>query len=164
MDDAMQALAQRAVKCKAWRWLPGMQAVKDASILCASADASEVYRCVVGAEGGDDAIWCSHEGDTSIGGEELGAYWLDGCAAPDLTDRATVLLLLDLVRDAWGDPWAQNEPAGFGEPASEHPSVGFGVTPPGLWRVIAWPPAIRRTLGEGKTEAEALVAALEAAR
>lgn len=106
MDDAMQALAQRAVKCKAWRWLPGMQAVKDASILCASADASEVYRCVVGADGGDDAIWCSHEGDTSIGGEELGAYWLDGCAVPDLTDRATVLLLLDLVREAWGDPGA----------------------------------------------------------
>ena len=64
-------------------------------------------------------------------------------ALPDLTDPATVGCLLALVREAWGDPRA-------------YVRASFG------WEWITdycaekWPPG-------GETEAEALVAALEAA-
>ena len=66
-------------------------------------------------------------------------------ALPDLTDPATLGALLALVREAWGDPLMQAMNAGGGW-------VGFRPAP--IW-----------TDKEGcyETEAEALVAALEAA-
>ena len=70
---------------------------------------------------------------------------LDPEAVPDLTDPATLGCLLALVREAWGDPLMQVMNAGGGW-------VGFRPAP--IW-----------TDKEGcyETEAEALVAALEAA-
>ena len=72
----------------------------------------------------------------------------DADALPDLTDPATLGCLLALVRAAWGMP------------------TGIAVTyssDEGLWGV-SWSGATHGGwCGRGKTEAEALVAALEAA-
>jgi hypothetical protein len=70
---------------------------------------------------------------------------MDGCV-PDLTDPATLGCLLALVREAWGDPAAHCEQ---------------------LFRRISGDWAVFDQSGglvaKGATEAEALVAALEAA-
>lgn len=80
------ALAKRALRCSAWRWLPGMR-----WIAVVTDDDGEEYED--GAQGriengyGDDA---------------------DEAGLPDLTDPATLGALLSLVRDAWGPAtWAQ---------------------------------------------------------
>ena len=62
---------------------------------------------------------------------------------PDLSDPATLGCLLALVRDAWGDPLAHVAPVAGG------------------WRV--WLEVDLEVFFDGATEAEALVAALEAA-
>lgn len=117
-DRKLLEMAAKLVKAPGWRWLPGMQAVKDATVLATLAsddpDPGEVYRMVVGPDEDDDrALWCNYESDLHLdGGSEGDAYetttgwWMDGLKVPDLTDRATVLLLIDLVREAWGDDGA----------------------------------------------------------
>lgn len=69
---------------------------------------------------------------------------------PDLTDAATLGCLLALVREAWDD-----------EGAYTMPQIG---SQGGGWDLWACPPADGNCpRGTGDTEAEALVAALEAA-
>jgi hypothetical protein len=63
-------------------------------------------------------------------------------ALPDLTDPATVGCLLALVREAWGDSAAH-------------------AVPDGDWHIYGDMPETEYAIGD--TEAEALVAALEAA-
>ena len=65
---------------------------------------------------------------------------------PDVTDVATVGCLLALVREAWGDP-------------------AITVVPRGatVWAVVCARWLRKKALACGRTEAEALVAALEAA-
>ena len=65
---------------------------------------------------------------------------------PDLTDPATLGCLLALVREAWGD---------------EHLHNGRRIAGWGVWTSASTP--IPQCVGKGDTEAEALVAALEAA-
>ena len=155
----MAALAARLVKAPGWRWLPGMLAVKDATVLATLAsddpDPSEVYRMVVGPDEDDDrALWCNYESDLHLdGGSEGDAYtaptgwWMDGLKVPDLTDRATVLLLLDLVREAYDDEYAHVEPSG---PNNDN-----------KWRVMGWPDGcVLCVHGDGPTEVEALADAL----
>lgn len=105
-------LAQRAVACKGWRWMPGMQL-------------NNGYRLRNG-------------GFTPLG-DEYG--W-----SPDLTDPCTLGGLLALVREAWDDP---------------HLHVGRRIAGWGVWTSQSTP--IPQCVGKGDTEAEALVAALEAA-
>jgi hypothetical protein len=97
-------LARRAVACRHWRWLPGMQTLP------------------------------------------LPAYGL-----PDLSDPATVGALLALVREAWGDPGAS---VWHDRRVSVWSWMADGCIH-GVWRPSD---------ADGyETEAEALVAALEAA-
>lgn len=70
---------------------------------------------------------------------------------PDLSDPATLGCLLALVREAWPGAWA--EPNGPGEGADEAERRAW-------WAVYA---SGRGRIATGATEAEALVAALEAA-
>jgi hypothetical protein len=74
-------------------------------------------------------------------------YWSTDGWLPDLTDPATLGCLLALAREAWGDPYASSR-----------------------WMKPVWKMLVQRmgymnytVVGEGYTEAEALVAALEAA-
>ena len=66
---------------------------------------------------------------------------------PDLTDPATVGCLLALVREAWGDPYVY--------------AMRLNVRRE-IW-VVHVPSDRHNIHGEGETEVEALVAALEAA-
>ena len=69
----------------------------------------------------------------------------DDCV-PDLSDPATLGCLLALVREAWGD---------------QHLHVGRRIAGWGVWTSQSTP--LPECVGKGDTEAEALVAALEAA-
>ncbi len=71
-------------------------------------------------------------------------------ALPDLTDPATLGCLLALVREAWGDPHASVGSAGWDDGEEG-------------WVVVACSPTAKWSLCDCKTEAEALVAALDAA-
>jgi len=85
----MRELAERAVKAKGWRWLPGMRAL-DSSGEEHPARVIDHRRSVV-YEDNDGAI---HEGVVSRSD------------VPDLTDPATLGCLLTLVRDAHRDAYA----------------------------------------------------------
>jgi hypothetical protein len=78
------------------------------------------------------------------------AGWSDTDWLPDLTDPATLGCLLVLVREAWGDPHVYVLSC-----ASDWFTVCSPNAEGGKW--LAHPPI------DGSTEAEALIAALEAA-
>jgi hypothetical protein len=100
------ALARRAVACRAWKWMPGMLTTDGIRVERVDPDGYAIGR--------------------SAGGY---AYTLTADALPDLTDAATVGCVLYLMREVYGADW---------------------LTP-------------ARLLGDGATEAEALVVALESA-
>lgn len=78
--ENLEQLAQRAVACKRWRWMPGMLSNKDL----------RVTRC-------DD--------DGYVVGYYENMSYIAECvpgSLPDLTDPATLGCLLALVRKAWG--------------------------------------------------------------
>lgn len=95
-------------------------------------------------EGGNDYLIGHRQGATRDGGG-----WIDDDSAgylPDLTDPATLGCLLALVREAWGDPLLNV----LYLPTEER------------WGVERWYDGVRRN-GACTSEAESLVAALEAA-
>jgi hypothetical protein len=125
----MVALGRRAVACRGWRWLPGMLTLDGLRV------------CRVEPE----AAWHPQ------GSEEVWRFQA-GTAIPDLSDGPTRGALLDLVREAWGDP-----------------TIHMHALPGGRWRPISathgqwtWGGLLDR-YPDPATEAEALVAALEAA-
>lgn len=79
MDDELMALAQRAVACKAWRWMPGMRSM-------------HMGWRFVGVDGGR-VLWVNRF---------CRRMYPTGTLMPDLTDPATRGCLLALVREAWG--------------------------------------------------------------
>jgi hypothetical protein len=105
-------LAQRAVACKGWRWMPGM---------LATARDGKAWR-----------LWSARGSGRAV--------------LPYLEDPATLGCLLALVREAWGVPTLTTNYV-------DHMDQ------------VAWAvdDTKGRPMGYGATEAEALVAALEAA-
>ena len=87
-------LAERAVVCKAWRWLPGMLAV--------DTDDGCTHRVACVTRSGYPLGCLPQDGGRVW---ELGANEL-----PALTDPATFGCLLVLVREAWQDPEAHAYP------------------------------------------------------
>jgi hypothetical protein len=78
-------LAQRAVACGSWRWMPGMLA----------GTFSDWYRA---CDQKERLYW---QGETNGGWTvDVGEDWV-----PNLIDAATLGCLLELVRDAANDPW-----------------------------------------------------------
>ena len=137
MTPAEQALARRAVACEGWRWLPGMNA-RYRAMACTVIGVRGSDLCLSRPEFVGDPFW-----------EDGG--WISGGAAsllPDLSDPATLGCLLAMVRAAWDDPQIHVAPLW-----SMNRSVG--------WRV--WFGRDLTLYFDGHTEAEALIAALEAA-
>lgn len=129
----MSDLAKRAVACKGWRWMPGMLTLPfhedNERALAVCHPPWRVTRAGVAGPYADDPTWG---------------------ALPDLTDPATLGCMLELVREAWGEPstYAMHD-----RPEDREPGLpwcinfGDGTLMAGVFR----------------TEAEALVTALEAA-
>ena len=131
----MRELAERAVACKHWRWMPGMA-------LCYGA-----FRVLSEEENREHTIYGPDgEGDYEVIAADI--YRM----LPDLTDPATLGCLLALVRDAW-------------EPHRGDDSIPSTMQIGDKWAVgtTAHSTLACIVLPAFDTEVEALVAALEAA-
>lgn len=144
MTDEMQALARRAVACKAWRWMPGMR----------DTTGIRVSRGV--AETPEDAFYPGgiRDGDGRARPEQC---VVAHDALPDFNDPATVGCLLALVREAlgrrvWVKWWCPTAPDMSGIDRSWCEVVDRAGR-----RVVAGPRV------QHPTEAHALVAALAVA-
>lgn len=137
MDEQMIALGRRAVACKGWRWLPGAHWILPGTVL------NGRYRGIL----------------------------LDSDVVPDLTDPATLGCLLALVREAWNDAEMHVMPTFTLETAEQEQAARQSLKPgerlPHEWTVYHGEQerflAYDAEIAHGNTEAEALVAALEAA-
>ena len=136
MNPDQVDLARRAVASPHWRWMPGM----------AGQDALGVpFRCVLPHHSGGALVFA---GMTTMPADA------DSLArmVPDLTDPATLGCILALVREAWGD---SRLVAIYCEAA--HPGQSEG------WAVQCADNRLPVAGEDHPTEAETLVAALEAA-
>ncbi len=154
-DDRWRDLGRRAVACDAWRWLPGMailgrkgsgwrywgrgrvpyHLVQSGSLLLSTKPPTAGGPIVDYSHG----RW-----------QESDLHWL-----PRLDDPATLGCLLALVREAWGAPHMRTQHFADAVPRTSRWEVERG------WYGPTDTHGHRRWFGA--TEAEALVAALEAA-
>ena len=83
--ENQKALGERAVACKAWKWMPGML----------GGTIGDWFRCYAQPDG---LYWQGepHGGWTKTKEDD----WI-----PNLNDPGTKGCLLDLIRDASNDPW-----------------------------------------------------------
>jgi hypothetical protein len=141
MTPELTALERRAVACLKWRWLPGMR---------------WTYPPKPGGYGPLD-------GGGRLDETEATYLWPPEGAAPDLEDPATVGCILALVREVWTDPRIHAAPALYSHespPEYQYTISHWHVYSPGPYNPLTEPPKCAVT---GKTEAEALVKALETA-
>ena len=143
-------LQKRAVACKHWRWMPGMLAF----------DAGRNQHRVIEHDAGREYI-------TTMLRDYNGAHCESSARAldvtPDFADPATLGCLLHLVREAWPDEWHE-----FMIPIFDGFSHWYvGCLMPGTSRIVMPTRVMQNGLLDAlppkPTEAEALVAALEAA-
>lgn len=136
MIPELQPLARRAVACKGWRWMPGMLAHHPN------------WRAGRVSHVGLTAVRVACRYPSPVGGTTWAVPPLPITGLlPDLSDPATLGCLLGLVREALGCPEAHVYYADLSR----------------LW-VVRWGyEGLGVRTVDGATEAEALVAALEAA-
>ena len=132
LGDANE-LARRFVACKGWRWLPGM---------LAQSEGQGVARVFHVATDG----WIS-----LCGGQPFASpFHTKTLPFPILSDAATRGAILELVREAWGDPYTHCQ------------FVIAELNQPDCWMAIV-DFGIGRREFVGRTEIESLLVALEAA-
>jgi hypothetical protein len=133
-DDEAKAIGLRAVACPGWRLMPGV----------VDCDGVRVLRV------GEHTIDAFHPRALGIGGQVV--MRAEMLSPPDLRDPATLGCLLALVREAWGDRRLHLiTMRRWGHPAWRVVDQHGGVPGKDAFATI------------GDTEAEALVATLEAA-
>lgn len=139
--DELRALADRVVACRHWRWVPGMRVTLSSGLVVRLADHDE------------GSLWWATitGGATCIVDVRHPSYTV----APDLSDPATLGCLLALVREAWRCPVITSPDYDYDEEEARQGETVIG------WRTVETVRWV--TVGEGVSEAEALVAALEAA-
>jgi len=145
-----EELAKRAVACKGWRWMPGMRGVRSffhptlgehvtVNVRIESSLDVELIETPSSSQELVSSAHCTVSGWTKVSD-----------MLPDLTDPATLGCLLALVREAWGDNTASTA-------ATRELDKTTG------WIMDCWnPQSPLNKIGPFKTEAETLVAALEA--
>ena len=136
MSEDKVELGRRVVACKGWQWMPGMRTINGRRL------------AVVFGLSRTASVLCDLRDDANSDTEELQGE------LPDLADPATLGCLLALVRESEGCAVITSPDYDEDETGCQ----GLNVTG---WRAIEtvrWMP-----VGEGATEAEALVAALEGA-
>jgi len=107
-----EELARRVVKCKGWRWVPGMRGAFGESMMRVVDTRPhggvpgyiEVFWYETWREKVERRLWDSYTGSWVRFSDDHDD-WV-GCAGPDpdLDDPATLGCLLALVREAWGEP------------------------------------------------------------
>lgn len=127
-------LARRAVACPGWRWVAGMLALEDGGSGAVRVTDTTIMIVGTGQHSTYFRNWCL---------TKKGRGWL-----PDLSDPATLGAVLGLVRERWGDSGVWCEPD------------GGDLTRWAAYRSVR---ALGHRIASGATEAEALIAALEAA-
>jgi hypothetical protein len=151
MTDEQIALARRAVACKGWRWMAGMVAIHP-NVSVSRVLFGQGYS-FVGAHRRElktksPSWWQGWSGQVQH--SQYGYAGFEHCTPiPDLEDPATLGCLLALVREVWGKPAV---------------SMFWGD----YWQVVYTSDvedgcAGHQHMGDGDTEAEALVASLEEA-
>jgi hypothetical protein len=153
----MTDLARRAVACRHWRWMPGML-VRYGDGKAAQTPIDKYLTPFLGG-------WYRLTNGDGYGMPFKHVPPNPRDAWPDLTDPATLGCLLALVREAWGSQEMVTK-RGWDFPTEcwvwsvrtePRPVAAIGEKPghPSTWRTMS--------IGGGPTEAEALIAALEAA-
>lgn len=139
MTDELRDLGRRAIACRGWTWLDGMMSTQFGSR----------YNARLGG-----LLSCEETdlGDVTAIDADLEPVEPD--CLPDFSDPATLGCLLRLVREAWNDEWLT--------------SLGFYNSSGAQWFVHGGKPhgrhfLVRVTGTAYPSEAEALIAALEAA-
>jgi len=153
-----EALARRAVACKHWKWMPGMAVTrKDNDVIVddrskLSFKISEIRVTAAAFEVCEpqhrfvDVATLLNDKTRSVGSMFIKDL------IPDLTDPATRGCLLELVRKAWKQPSISTRYSEYQD------RVEWDVPTP-----VEQERMLDILFFTGKTEAEALVAALEAA-
>jgi len=145
MTPELVDLARRAFSCKHFRWVPGMRTLGDWRIINVDSDGIEVVTDL------NEVILFHSKDFPHINSSHL-----------NLTDPATLGCLLSLVRETWSDLKIHAAPAIYSHESP--PEYQYTIS---HWHVYS-PGPYDSTKGlkcdvVGKTEAEALVKALEAA-
>lgn len=149
MSADLMELGRRAVACEGWRWMPGMLAAGPPG----PRGGLKTARVEGVLDGGDGPPRC-----VDFHGRRVPAHYVCQCdedqVVPDFRDPATLGCLLALVREAW--------PGCHAEPNGAATWDGVDEAERGSWWAV-YACVSHRRIAAGATEAEALVAALEAA-